>query len=324
LPGKDGNWLTEEQKQKILAISSEIKLFEIPPHKVGDFELSKNVNVLLAEGGGQKGYPGELNREEYRTFFSPNLKWVQVCSTGINNQVTEEIRDGRVILTNAQNLHTIPIAESVIAAMLQHAKRFNQRRIDQANHNWNQVKCDELYGRTVLILGLGHIGKRVAKLCKIFDMRVIGTKRTINDVDNVDLVFPASELNKYLTQADYIVVAAPLTEETEGMLAEKEFNLMKNNAYLINISRGKIVDEPAMIKALSEKKISGAYLDCHVTEPLPEDHELWDMDNVFVISHDSHSSPYIGDRMVEIFCNNLKRFIENKPLLYVCDPNLGY
>jgi phosphoglycerate dehydrogenase-like enzyme len=323
-PRADGNWLTEEHKQKILAITPEIKLYEVPPHRVGEFEKAKEINVLLAEGGGEKGYPGEMDREEYWNFFSPNLKWVQVCSTGINNQVTDEIREGKVILTNARNLHTIPISESVIAAMLQHAKRFKQRRTDQTNHNWNQVKCDELYGRTALILGLGNIGKRVAELCKVFNMKVIGTKRSINPVENVDIVFPSHELGEYLKQADYLVIAAPLTEETEGMISEREFSQMKENAYLINISRGKIVNEPAMVRALTEKRISGAYLDCHVTEPLPEDHVLWELDNVYVISHDSHSSPYIGDRMVEIFCSNLERFIAGEPLLYVCDPNVGY
>jgi len=99
---------------------------------------------------------------------------------------------------------------------------------------------------------------------------------------------------------------------------------MKEKTHLINVGRGRIIDEVAMIKALMKKQIGGAYLDCHVTEPLPPDHPLWDMENVFIVPHDSHSSPYIGDRVIEIFCRNLRRYIERKPLLNVCDPKRGY
>ena len=143
-------------------------------------------------------------------------------------------------------------------------------------------------------------------------------------MENVDLVFPSEELRHYLHEADYIIIAAPLTSLTENMIGFEEFEAMKDSAYLINVGRGRIVDEAAMVEALGAGRIGGAYLDCHVEELLPPDHPLWDMDNVLVIPHDSHSSPYIGDRIVDIFCENLRRYMNGDRLLHVCDPARGY
>ena len=155
-------------------------------------------------------------------------------------------------------------------------------------------------------------------------MRVVGSKRTVQSVKNVDAVFPLVELAEHLPEADYVVLALPHTAETGNLLAEDEFAAMKESAYLINIGRGKVVDEPVMIRALKEKRIAGAYLDAFVEEPLPKSHSLWDMENVLLVPHDSHSSPHIGDRMVDIFCANLDRYVRGKPLENVCDPERGY
>jgi D-2-hydroxyacid dehydrogenase (NADP+) len=249
---------------------------------------------------------------------------VQLCSTGFGDNITPQVLQGTVKLTNAPGLHTIPIAESVLAAMLEHAKRFKQRRIEQHNRQWKRLKNDELFKKTVLIIGLGQIGKKIAQLCRAFDMRVMGVKRRVEPVENVELVFPAHELVQYLPQADYIVLAVPHTPETENMLGQREFQAIKRSAYLINVGRGKVVEEPVMVRALQEKRIAGAYLDAFVQEPLPEDHVLWEIENVFIVPHDSHSSLLIGDRMVDVFCSNLKRYVAGEPLNNICDPEKGY
>jgi phosphoglycerate dehydrogenase-like enzyme len=320
-PKEDGNWLKDKHKQRILDINSDIELLEIPADKVLD---TSGIEVLLAEGGNRTHYSGEIDWEDYQKFFTPSLKWVQLCSTGFSDNITTEIIRGEVTLTNAPGLHTIPIAESVLAAMLEHAKCFKQRREDQKSHAWNQVKANELYGKTALLIGLGNIGKRVAHLCKSFNMKVIGTKRRVTTVDNVDEVFPSNQILEYLPEADYVVVAAPLTSETEHLLGRDEFEAMKKTAYFINIGRGKITHESSLIKALEDNWISGAYLDVFEVEPLPENHVLWDLPNVFLVPHDSHSSPYIGDRVIDIFTENLERYIQGKELLYVCSPERGY
>jgi len=323
-PRPEGNWLLPKHKEQIQAVSPEIELVELPETVVHGMKTVDGVEVLLAEGGNTTHYAGELDREDYEKFFTPSLRWVQLCSTGFSDNITPEILDGRVTLTNSPGIHTVPIAESVVAAMLEHAKRFSQRRVDQRGRVWRQIYCSDLEGATVLLIGLGNLGKRIAKLCKAFDMRVVGTRRSPAPTPNVDLVFPTSDLKKHLPEADYVVVVAPLTKETEGLLGVEEFRAMKREAYFINVGRGLVADEGAMIEALRGKRIAGAYLDCFGVEPLPTDNPLWGLPNVFLVPHDSHSSPKIGDRLVAQFCENLRRYVAGEPLLNICDPRRGY
>jgi phosphoglycerate dehydrogenase-like enzyme len=320
-PEADGTWLRESHRKQILDISPRIDLVEIPAHRVTNVE---GIEIALAEGGNRTNYPGELDRKDYEAFFTPSLKWVQLCSTGFSDNITESIVEGRVTLTNAPGLHTKPIAESVLAAMLDHAKNFGQRRVDQQAHAWRRLDNDELCGRTVLIIGLGNIGKAVARLCGAFEMTVIGTKRSVEPVANVDTVFATDELAGHLSSADYIVISAPLTAQTECLLDDEAFAAMKSSAYLVNVGRGRVVKESALIAALEEQRIAGAYLDAFDHEPLDDKHPLWNMDKVFIVPHDSHSSPFIGDRMVDIFCDNLRRYVAGEPLLNICDPQKGY
>jgi D-2-hydroxyacid dehydrogenase (NADP+) len=324
-PRPDGNWLQEKHRNQILSISPEVELIELPETVVHEMKRVEDIEVLLGEGGNHTHYPGELDWEDYQKFFgNSSLRWVQLCSTGFSDNITQEILDGSVTMTNSPGVHTVPISESVLAGMLEHAKMFSQRRIDQRERVWRKVYCSDLEGATVLLIGLGNLGKRIARLCKAFDMRVIGTKRSLEPVENVDLVFPVSGLKEHLPEADYVVVVVPLTSETEGLLGEAEFRLMKDTCYFINVGRGRIVDEGALIDALYERRIGGAYLDCFSTEPLPADNPLWGMANVFLVPHDSHSSPKIGDRIVNQFCENLRRYVAGEPLLNICNPLRGY
>jgi phosphoglycerate dehydrogenase-like enzyme len=323
-PRSDGNWLMDKHREQILAVSPEVELLELPETVVHGMEIVEGIEILFGEGGNTTHYAGELDRADYEKFFTPNLKWVQLCSTGFSDNITPEILDGRVILTNSLGIHTVPISESVLAAMLEHTKRFEQRRTDQDERNWRQLYCSDLEGATVLLIGLGNLGRRITRLCKAFDMKVIGTRRNPAPVENVDKVFPVSELREHLSEADYVVVVAPLTPETEGLLGEAEFRAMKQTCYFINVGRGRIADEGVMIDVLKERQISGAYLDCFSTEPLPVESPLWGMDNVFLVPHDSHSSPKIGNRLVDQFCENLRRYVTGEILLNVCDPHRGY
>jgi phosphoglycerate dehydrogenase-like enzyme len=313
--------LQDNHREQILSVSPDLVLVEVPAHQVGHVE---GIEVLLAEGGNRAHYAGELDWEDYVKFFTHSLKWVQLCSTGFSDNITPQVLDGSVTLTNAPGLHTNPIAESVLAAMLDHAKNLRQRRVDQKNHEWNRLQNEELHGRTVCIIGLGKIGRKVADICAAFGMRVCGARRCLEPVENVELVFPMDRLDAHLHEADYVVLALPLTTDTEELLGQHQFYAMKQSAYLINVGRGKCIAESAMISALRERRIAGAYLDAFVEEPLRSDHPLWEMDNVLLVPHDSHSSPHIGDRMVDIFCENLERYVSGKSLANVCDPSKGY
>jgi D-2-hydroxyacid dehydrogenase (NADP+) len=208
--------------------------------------------------------------------------------------------------------------------MLSHAKRLPQRFEHQRRHLWTRLDNDELAGRTVLIVGLGRIGQAVARLCKAFGMRVTGVRRSGEPAPDVDEVFGVSALSRRLPEADYVVLALPLTPATENLLDASAFRSMKASAYLINVGRGRVVCEADMLRALREGWIAGAYLDVFATEPLPDEHPLWEMPNVTIVPHDSHSSPYVGDRLVSLFCENLRRYVAKEPLQNVCDVRRGY
>jgi phosphoglycerate dehydrogenase-like enzyme len=322
-PQEDGNWLTDHHRMMITSVSPLVDLIEVPASEVQKTDLN-GIEIVLAEGGNRTHYPGELDWEDYLHFSNPALKWIQLCSTGFSDNITPEILSGKVFLTNAPGLHTIPIAESVMAAMLQYAKQLQMRKEDQANRRWIQRKNRELNGSVVLIVGLGKIGQEVARLCKSFGMRVIGTRLHAQETPFVDEVFTAQEINSRLPQADYVVMAVPLTGATKNMLNKEGFAAMKATSFLINIGRGQTVCEHALVDALIKKKIGGAYLDAFVEEPLPQGHVLWNLEGCVIVPHDSHSSPHIGDRMVEIFCENLQLYVSGQPLNHVCDPKRGY
>ena len=182
-PRSDGNWLQPGHIERILAVHPSVELVELPADKVHEHpEEAEGFDCVLAEGGNRVHYAGELDWEDYQRFFTPQLRWVQLCSTGFSDNITEGVLEGRMVLTNSPGIHTVPISESVMAALLDHAKRLKQRRVDQRSRDWRQLKCSDLEGSTVLFIGLGNIGGRAARLCKAFDMRVIGTKRSPGDV----------------------------------------------------------------------------------------------------------------------------------------------
>jgi len=212
----------------------------------------------------------------------------------------------------------------VLAAILSHAKHLPRRLANQRQHAWTTLANDELYGRTVLILGLGRLGQAVAQLCKAFGMRVICARRSSVPAPYVDELFDAGSLLQRLPEADYIVLTLPHTPATANLLDASAFQAMKPSAYLINVGRGATVNEADMLRALGERLIAGAYLDVFVTEPLPIDHPLWELPGVTIVPHDSHSSPYIGDRLVDLFCDNLQRYLAHQPLQHLCDPAKGY
>ena len=322
-PRPDGNWLKEKHRKQLLSLSKDIELVEIPAHQLGEADLS-GMEIAVVEGGNRIHYKGELDWVDYERLFVPSLKWIQLGCTGINNQVTEQILDGSVALCNVPGLHTVALAESVMAAMLEHAKNFKVRRSDQEKRLWRELKNDELGGRTILLIGLGGIGKKLASFCRPFGMRIIGTKRRVEPVENVDLVFPREDLAKHLPEADYVVMACPLTPETDNMIGYEEFAAMKETAHFSNVGRGKTVNQEALVDALANNRIGGAFLDAHSPEPLPNDHPLWALPNAFIIPHDSHSSPYIGDRVTNVFCKNLERYLRGEPLFSACDPRQGY
>jgi phosphoglycerate dehydrogenase-like enzyme len=203
---------------------------------------------------------------------------------------------------------------------------------DQAERKWERYgegsveQVEELSGKTIGVVGLGKIGNEVAKKAKCLGMRVIATKRNADTPkpDYVDkLVYPKN-LKELLAESDFVVLTLPLTRETERMIGEAQLKSMKKTSYLINVARGRIVQENRLIQALKEGWIAGAGLDTFESEPLPKNSELWSMKNVVITPHVAGSTPYYLERLTDIFCENLDRFIHNKTLINVVDKALGY
>jgi phosphoglycerate dehydrogenase-like enzyme len=202
----------------------------------------------------------------------------------------------------------------VVAMMLCRTKRIDEWREQQRRREWMQLSPGELTGQTVGIIGTGAIGGEVARLAKAFRMQTIGMRRSEKRTPHIDEQVTPRRLPHLLKQSDFVVLACPLTKETEGLIGERELRAMKPTATLINVARGRVVDEAALIRALDERWIAAACLDVFTVEPLPETSPLWAMPNVIVTPHNSGPSPLNMGRAMAIFLDNLDRFAHGRKM----------
>jgi phosphoglycerate dehydrogenase-like enzyme len=256
---------------------------------------------------------------------APNLRWHHAPNAGVNHILTPTYLERDLILTNGAGVHAIPIAEFVIAYMLSHVKHLPELHALQTERRWQKgLAIQELTDATILIIGAGGIGQAIASRAKVFGTRVIGSRRKPEPLPNFDQVVGADEWRSHLSEADYVVIATPLTPETKGLIDENVLRSLPHHAYLINIARGAVVDEPALIKALTEGWIAGAALDTVINEPLLSDSPLWTVPNLFITPHCSGHSPKVKQRSIELFIDNFHRYITNQPLRNVVDKQAGY
>ncbi len=258
---------------------------------------------------------------------APKLKWLQLMSAGADRLRDTEIWRAKVIVTGVSGIHAIAISEFVFSFMLAFAKGLNYCFEMKRHHEWQRYTPGPLRNRTVGIVGLGHIGREVARLSKSFGMRVLATRRSAKNegkAAHVDLLLPPGRLQEMLSRSDYVVLTVPLTSETHHLIGQNEFKAMKKGSYLINVARGGLIDERRLIRALQDKMIAGAALDVTSVEPLPKDSPLWEMNNVILSPHVSGNMDDYMDRATEIFCDNLDRYINGKKLRNVIDRRKGY
>jgi len=312
-------------------------------------QLSPRISLSLVEGEAQflEGLPdAEVAVIWPRPFdlsLAPRLRWIQLISAGLDLFVGHPIMESDIIITTSSGIHATPIAEYVLASMLAFSRHLRdiwrlQVRREWPEDRWEILGGEELRGKTVGILGYGSIGREVGRLCKAFGMIVLATDSAQEREDRgyrppgtgdpkgmlLDSLFPPSQLREMLKECDFFVVAVPLTPETEGMVGREELKAMKRNAYLVNISRGQVVDEEALIEALKEGWIGGAGLDVFAQEPLPPESELWGLDNVILSPHISANTPHYQERFTALVCENLRRYLAGEELLNVVDKKRGY
>lgn len=266
----------------------------------------------------------------------PAIRWIALTSAGADKLLdTPQTRSANApIVTTANGVHATPISEHVFSAILQHSRKWRELGRLQAERAWpNSVLEKAMYaGRelrdaTLLVVGLGAIGRRVAQLGHAFGMRVIGIRRSVapGSADpDADIVAPASELDALLPRADYIVIASPSTDATRGMISAARLALMKPDAMLINIARGDIVDEAALIEALHAGKLGAAALDVTAREPLPADDPLWSSPNLNLSPHLSGLTPLYSQRLTDIMLDNISRYREGRPMRNLVQVERGY
>jgi len=253
------------------------------------------------------------------------LRWIHSTAAGVDQLLYPEVRERDIIVTTSSGIHQ-PLVEHVFAMLLALVRRLHVAIRNQQVRKWDRARAvgGEVRGLTLGVLGLGSIGADVAAKASAFGMRVIGTRRTPGAVPHVERVYPPEALHEVLAASDVVVVALPLTDATRGLLGEAEFRVMKPGALLINIGRGPIVQEPALIRALQERWIAGAGLDVFEREPLPADSPLWAMEDVIITPHVSGGWPGYLDAAIPLFCENLERYLRGAPLLNLVDKSRGY
>jgi phosphoglycerate dehydrogenase-like enzyme len=259
---------------------------------------------------------------------SPNLRWLQLTSAGVDRLLDSPLVRSGVTVTTASGIHAVTISEYVLGAMLTFAKGFTHAVRSQQQSQWSPYGPQELEGQTVGIVGMGAIGSHVAELSHAFGMRVLAIRRSVDQrtpgEGPVDELLPTSDLPYLLGESDYVVLAMPLTPESTRLIGEAELRAMKPSAVLVNIARGAVIDEPVLIRAMKERWIAGAALDVFEKEPLPSDSELWGLENVLLTPHISGGTPRYMERAVDLFCENLRRYLAGETLRNVVDPARGY
>lgn len=274
---------------------------------------------------------------------APSLRWVHSATAGVERVLTPASRARGLVITNARGVFSRPIAEYVMLMILAVARRLPELLELQAERTWQPLESRELRDVTVGIVGLGSIGRAVGALATAFGCRVMATRRRPEagaaDASGraggspdelplgslmLDRVLPPERLPELLAESDFVVLAAPLTADTHGLIGDQAIAHLKHGAWVINIARGELVDEHAIGRALRDGRIGGAVLDTFREEPLPPSSPLYDLPNVIVTPHTSWSSTRVLDRSVGLFCDNLRRYAAGERLINVVDPSAGY
>ena len=254
----------------------------------------------------------DINLTQY-----PNLKWIQYFSAGFDDVNINHIKEHGVMFSNAQDVYSKAIAEDVITKIL-YFNRSVGHCIDVMNKKiWKPATFhQELTNSTVLIMGVGSIGRELAKRLKAFEMNIIGYRKTNKPEKNFDKIVTTNEdLNDAIKIADYVVLALPLNDETLYMFDKSKLDLMKSDALLINVARGKVVNQDDLYETLLNKKIRGAGLDVFDPEPLPQDNKLWDLDNVFITPHNASSSNLMMQNLFNMLVHNLDLYIRGEAVI---------
>jgi phosphoglycerate dehydrogenase-like enzyme len=314
-----------EQLEQIRQAVPGVVLHYYPSTAWEDIPAAVCAQVEVLYTGGNLPAPDQL----------PSLKWVQSHSAGVDHYLkdplfaqAEHATPANVLLTTASGVHAINMSEFILMMMLALAHRMNGAYNMQRQQRWDDADQlfmpRELYGATVGLIGYGAIGRRTASLCHSLGMYVLALRRSTKHEPAGVTFYTREQLLEFLGRCDFVVLSAPLTQETYHILDEVALAALKPTAYLVNIARGNLVDEQALIAALRQCRLAGAALDVFAQEPLPGDSPLWQLDNVILTPHIAGITPNYERRATEIFADNIRRFVAGQPLKNIVDLSRGY
>lgn len=309
--------VTQEKDAQLAMLAG---LRHIVGSKPEDFRSAANEPVVILAWSG----PKTILREVF--LMCRDVRWVHSRSAGLDHVLFPELVASDVPLTNGSGVFSLSLGEFSLAAILYFAKDFRRMLRNQMAGRWEQFDVEEVDGRTVGIVGYGDIGRAVAQRTRPMGMKVLAIKRHApKEVDPlIDRFYPPAELHTMLALCDYVVVALPLTPETHHMISDAELAVMKPTAVVINVGRGPVIDQAALVRALTEKRIKGAGLDVFETEPLPDGDPMYSLENVLLSPHTAdHTAEWLNQAM-KFFVEQHRRFDEGEPLANVVDKHLGY
>ena len=298
-----------------------ISLIHTPEIKKHSFICIDSNEILKQELGNLDILVTYRITKQLFQYRSNKLKWIHIGASGIEQNLFEDLLKSKVMLTNAKGINARPVSEFIMSQILYFAKQINYCNQFKSDKIWRQwelaKKTKQLSDCTLGIIGYGEIGKRLAKLAKAFGMKVLATRRLQKKIEHkkyVDVLYPTKNIDSILKESDFIALACPLTPLTKNMISKKSFQKMRKESYLINTSRGDIVNELDLIKALKDNQIAGAALDVFSVEPLNKKSPLFSLNNVFLSPHISGNFSDYQSTMIKQFSEMLIKYTNNKNL----------
>ena len=249
--------------------------------------------------------------------FAKNLKWIQATSSGIGQRVKYlGLENSDILITTARGVHAGPLTEFVFLCLLSYVRRLPHLQAEQKKHRWERFCGYDLEGKTLSIIGIGAVGRKIASIGRSFGMQVVALSSKQNTQSakelGVDFLYPEEKLHQMLSATDALVLSVPHTITTKNLINEQAFDTLKQGALFVNIARGQVIDENALIRSLQSRRIAFAGLDVFTVEPLPQDSPLWDMPNVLISPHSSSTSTSENRKIADIFCHNLRCYLDDK------------
>ena len=301
------------------ALGTSASRFDLVPY-------DQDSRILGDSSGSRAFFRWWIPRDDFQHILDghPDVAWVHTGSVGVDHILTPQFLAKAIPLTNSSGVNAVSMAEWVVGCMIALQKRLPEALERQRRREWEKTEEAELAGQAALFIGGGRVASEIASRLAAFSMERIALTRSGEERGGFDQTSSIDDLHAQLPGADWIIVSAPLTSETEGIIGEAELGLMKREARIVNVARGELIDQDSLVAALRSGRIAGAVLDVFEEEPLPDSNPLWAMPGVIVLPHTTWRSPEAKRRQVALFAENLKRFEANGELLNLVDPSRGY